>query len=742
MHVTVSVNISNTKHGQYSYAVNNEQYEVLKIGSQLIVNVNNQLKLGTVLSKSKQSNFGFVLKPILAIYKASPLNYYQSQLARTIYNNSITSMLDIQGLFTTKVPDSKININYYDGDDFIGDFKSAKPKKKLVESDYRAEVIVDYKQQVQTYQYVSLNTGSEYSLTEKQQVIVDYLAEKETDSISNVISETGVSRAIINTLVKHDVLIKTEKTKQFDTLFGLNWHKETVLSAEQQYAVDSFAPGLNLLHGVSSSGKTEVYIDLIKSRLRSNAQSLVIVPSVMLAVQVVGRLQRLFGENVIIYHNQLSDGEKASYRDQIENNQKRIVVSTFEGVTLPFDNLQLVIFDEAHSDRYKFGKKINVSKQIIIDGLIDQDIDVLLGTATPQINDYALTKYGKCNFLTLTNRYGESEFAEIEFTKPEENIITTKLNDFINVNKVRKKPSIIFFNKSGYSKQVLCLDCYHLHTCPNCTKPLSYVKRTNSLECKYDGYKKQFSNHCQKCNSTNIKYIGTGIEQFYEQLKKLYPELTIVIVDSRQTAAELYSVMENFGNGEIDILIGTQTIAFGIDFMNVDNIYVTNIDNLLTLNEVTSHEKTYNILEQVVGRVGRNSKFSRAIIETNFEQHFVMKAVENHSYIDYFETEFNLRKSSKAQPFYRQAKIEILGDNKIKLENVGNQLIKTLTKNNLDVSQLFEPYIDYRFNKHRRYFLIKYRHEHIREIILKNLNVLTQNNIDYNIDLINNEIGV
>ncbi len=742
MHITVSVNISTTKHGQYSYGVDDGQYSELKIGSQVVVNVNNQLKLGTVIAKSKLTNFDFELKPILAIYRANPLNEYQSNLARSIYQNSITSMLEIQNLFVPQVPDSRININYFDGDQFICDFKSTKQKKKLVDSNYRPQVTIDYKQQIQKYQYVTLNLDNDSKLTDKQQIIVDYLNERSSVSISDVIADTGISRGVINTLIKNQVLIKTEKTKQFETLFDLEWHKENQLSPEQQYAVDSFAPGLNLLHGVSSSGKTEVYIDLIKSRLKHDGQTLIVVPSVMLAVQVVGRMQRLFGEDVIIYHNQLSAGEKSSYRSQIENNQKRVIVSTFDGLTLPFKALKLVIFDEAHSSAYKFGKTINVGKQSIIENLVEQQVDVLLGTATPLINDFALTRYGKCNLLTLNNRYGTSEFAEVEFTKPEESIITNKLNDFININKVRQKPSIIFFNKSGYSKQVLCLECYHLHTCPNCSKPLSYIKRTNSLECKYDGYKKRFNNNCQKCNSTNVKYIGVGIEQFYEQLKLIHPELTIVVVDGRQKPDQLYTIMEQFGKGEIDILIGTQTIAFGIDFMNVDNIYVTNIDNLLTLNEVTSHEKTYNLLEQVVGRVGRNSKFSKAIIETNFEQHFVMKAVADHSYIDYFETEFNLRKLAKAQPFYRQAKIELIAENANKLENIGNRFIELLTQNNLEVSQLFEPYIEYRFNKHRRYFLIKYRHELIREIILKNLSIIIQNNIDYNIDLINNEIGV
>lgn len=739
MHVVVSVNLSNTKHGEYSYAVSKQQFELLTIGSQVIVNVNNQLKMGTVIKCNLESNFEFKLKPIITIFKAKPLNDYQALMAKSIYLNSVANYLDVQSLFVPIISDSKININYYKEGISQGNFKQNKELRNL---GLESKCILEYKDSFKTYAYIRLNSFTDSKLTDKQQQVVDYVQEQELVSISKAIEETGVSRGVIDTLIKKEVLDKVQQSKQFETLFELDWHQENRLSPAQQFAFDSLVPGQNLLYGVSSSGKTEIYIEVIKRNLANDKQTLVVVPSVMLAVQVVGRMQKLFGDEVIIYHNNLTEAEKHSYSNQIKENQKRVIISTFSGLFLPYANLAYVIFDEAHSTNYKVAKKININKQVVIDNLIEQSIDVLLGTATPQISDYAMTQYGTVNLITLAERYGVSEFPEVRFIEPDDQAISNDLSNLVKINKTRNKPTIIFFNKSGYSRQVLCKDCYHLHLCPICQKPLSYSKRNSRLECKYDGHKQAFNSSCGKCNSTNIKYIGVGIEQYYNQLTETFPELSIAIVDGSQSSNQLYEVMQRFGRGEIDILVGTQTIAFGIDFLNVDNIYVVNIDNLLTLNEVSSHEKVYNILEQVVGRVGRNSKFSNAIIETDFQQHYVMQAIKSHSYYDYYNSEIKLRKASNNPPFYRICKIEMLAENEKKLINVANQFSERLGAAGYSVSRLQAPYIEYKYNKHRRYLIVKYKHQDIRTVIKQNIKLLVKNNIDYNIDLNNNEIGV
>lgn len=742
MYITVNLQVNNSKFGEYSYQVTNEQFGKLKIGSQVVVNMRNQLKIGTVCKLGMEAKFNFELKPIIAVYKYDPLNKYQAAVANDIYKNSMASALEIQSLFTDRIADSKIDVEYYEGDKLVGSFRKTKNKSDLVSGNYEQRCIVDFKPKNNQYIYLRANSNYCGKLTEKQQLVFEYVSDNGIVSATKILHEVGASRYVINSLIEKQALKKEMQTKQFETLFDLKWQQINNLTAIQQLAYDSLKPGCNLLHGVSGSGKTEIYIEVIKELLAKQQQVLVVVPSVMLAVQVVGKMQKMWREQVIIYHSQLTDSEKYSYKQQIKTGSKNLVIGTFESLFLPFEKLSYVIFDEAHSSNYKVGKKININKQVIVDSLLQQGLDVLLGTATPSIVDYAKTTYNRTNLVTISNRYEDANLPQIRFVKPTAEIISDKLIEFITINKTRAKPSIIFFNKSGYASQVLCKDCFNLYTCPNCSKPLTYYAKTNKLCCKYDGFSKKFIVKCEKCGSQNLKYTGIGIENFQQQLQTKFKNLVIKLVDGQMKAAELHQVMAEFGSGQIDVLIGTQTIAYGIDFLNSDNIFITNIDSLLTIGEVNSHEKTFNLLEQVVGRVGRGSKYSQGIIETNFESHFVMKAVATHNYQDYFKCEMKLRKSSHNPPFFRICKVELLADNRQKLTNISNLFKSQIEKSGLKCSDLITPFIDYRFGYHRLYFLIIYKHEDVYVNLKKRLNLLKVNNIDYNIDINNNEIGV
>lgn len=739
MHITVSLKVSNTKRGKFSYSVTPNQFNHLQIGSQVIVNFNNRLKLAIVIDKSIDTNFEFKLKPIVCIHKKNPLNIYQDKLCNYINTNTINDYIDIQNLFSPLISDCEISIDYYKDDQYIGEFKKLKNDPKL--NEYKSVCKFKYNEKIKLYTYVDINPTYDEGVTTKQLIAYNYLKEHGQTSVSKLIKITNISRAVINTMIKNGSLVKQEKPRQFEDYFDMNWHGVNTLSVEQELAFKSIKSGLNLLYGVSSSGKTEVYLELIKKQVLEGKQVLVLVPSVLLAIQVVGRIQKQIND-VIIYHNQLSNGQKASYRSQIESGEKKVIISTFNGVFLPFKNLSTVIFDEAHSSNYKLNKKVHASKNLIIDGLLAQNIDILLGSATPSINDFARSQLSDTNLITLNNRFGESNFPQIEFVQATDKLISTELNSLITRNKLRNKPTMIFFNKVGYSRQVLCKECYHLHLCPICNKPLTYVKNKKQLVCMYDGYKQHFNNQCNKCKSSNLTLIGVGIEQFYEKLKATYPDLNIKILDNNLKENQMYELMNEFGSGKIDILVGTQVIAYGIDFLNVDSIYIKNVDNLLNLNEVNSHEKTYSLLEQVAGRVGRGSKFSNAIIETNHREHFVFKAIENHSYYDFYKQELALRKASNNPPYFRICKIEISSQNEKKLEVIGNKFRINLLNDFQSVSPITTPYINIKMSMHRRYILIKYRHEDICEIIKKNLHLLTSNQIEFYVDLNNVEIGV
>ncbi len=735
MYCDVSLHLSKDKTAIYTYKCNDE----LPIGSQVIVQVQHKYKVGIVVDLKDVITSKYQIKEIVAVLNKQPLNQYQNKLFEQIHEQTICSYIKCYELFVKPINDSKIDFEIYKDGLFIDMLSDVENKKEFKNNEYSLIPKIKYKQTAATYQYVQVSNDFEYKLSDKQKKLVSYVEECDEILVSDLINQTEFSRSMINTLVKHQVLTQTFKTKQFDTLFEFQWHGAHKLTAMQQLVSSEISEAElpSLLYGVSSSGKTEIYIDLIKQQIAANKQSLVLVPSVSLAIQVIGKMQRHFSD-VIIFHRNLTEDQRLVYMDKITSGEAKVVVSTVDGVFLPFHDLGIAIFDEAHDNSYDIKRGINIPKEVLIDSLHKNKTKVVLGSATPDILDYAKAKREAYHLAKLTTRFGNSNLPQVEFVKPGDN----KLDELININKTRNKPTLIYYNHSGYAKQIMCSDCYHIQLCPNCQKPLSYSSRTNSYECKYDGYRQKFNKVCPNCSSRNLQYLGVGIEQYTENIRNLYPDLVIEYIDNKLAHDQLYKLMAKFGSGEIDILIGTRTIAFGIDFLNIDNVYIVNSDSLLFLNETSAAEITYQMLEQVAGRAGRASQFSNAYIETNYPDNYVYQAIQSHDFEQFYNHEMSLRKALKQQPYYNFCKIEITDRNSKKLEYVGAQLVAKLKAHKLHVTKIQTPYIELRYNTYRRYFLIRYRYENIKQIIETELSILDENNIGYSIDIKNKEIGV
>lgn len=746
MNIIVSVALSNTKMSELTYTVDLSQYNQLLIGSQVVIEVSNQLKIGTVIKKQQEDPTDFKLKPILLIYKLQPLNEFQLNFAKQLKQHTCASVLQLQTLFLSKVSDKKIDINFIDDDKIIGTYRKNKElRKNMYDKHCELKVVVDDYRPTGMKAYVRAIEDFDQELTVKQKQAYDYISEYQRVKVADVIADLGISRGVLLALVKKAAIVQFELTSQFETMFSLSWQRDSKLTAIQKYTSDTISEceKPSLLYGVTSSGKTEVYIDLIKKCLNTeeNSQCLILVPTVMLAVQVIGRIQQTF-DNVIIYHQKLSASEKNSFQIQIGNGSKRIVIGTLASLFLPYDNLKLVIFDEAHSSTYHLRKGINISSQYLVDALSQNDIKVVLGSATPSVTDYALSQSGKYQYVELTYRYGDTNPANIRFIMPSKEVISDELRAQINRNKLREKPTLIYFNRNGYASQVICDDCYHVFNCPHCDKSLTYIRKTNSLECKYDGYKEHYRGKCCKCNSTNLSFLGIGIEQFLQKLRSEYRELSIVEIDGKLNEDELHNRLQDFAEGKYDIVVGTRVISAGIDFLNVDNIYIVNIDNVLSLNEVNAHENVYQTIQQVVGRIGRHQKYSDAIIETRYPKHFIMKAVENHDYKGFVNEELQLRKKGGFTPYYHLCKIEFMASNPKKLYNVVSKYRNLIVSSGYNVSEICVPYIEKRYDKYRIYIIIKYRKENIKQVIVKYQQLLVENNIEQLVDLDNQEIGV
>lgn len=741
MKITVNLMISKTQSGNFDYTVTDQQFKQLQVGAEVIVNFSNQLRTGIVMKIDDNDSGEYQLKPILMVVRDTPLNNYQQQLATSINIMSLAAPSKVYSLFNRKISKSKIDINFYDDNNqLVGSFNKSKNKQQLIDN-YRGELIVTYQDNPREIQYASLNHHHEYNLTAKGQIVYDYLQENETAKITDIIAETGVSRSVITTLLKNEVISLSLKPHQFDELYQLHENRDVQLTVKQHQVITNQQSGrVNLLRGVSSSGKTEIYINLAKSVSENNQQTLVIVPSVMLAVQVVGKFQNEF-KDCIIYHRDLSEDRKKSYKQQIANNQKSVVIGTVDALFLPFDNLGQIIIDECHHPSYYYERGINIDITVLVEKLAAK-INVLLGSATPTISQYAKGKQGYYHLHELTERYFGNGQQKIEFVDNSLGEISRELSHLISANKTASKPTMILYNVNGYSRQLMCKRCFHIPTCPHCNMPLTYHQQKGILKCKFDGYQSNYHGVCPQCHSHEIEYMGTGIEQFSQKLAQHFPDLKIAEVTSKLPPSSLYQVMIDFSNGDIDILIGTQVIAFGIDFLNVESIYICNTDNLLMLDEFSAHEQSYNFLEQAAKRVGRFGTDFNVYIETKFPDNFVLKALVNEDFPSYYSQELTLRKLGRIAPYYKICKIMFSCVTLLKLENLVQEVITELHASDYSTTQIQVPYLEVINKKYRRYIVITYRDQNLKNKLQPLIANLNLNGIDTDVHLDCNKIGV
>lgn len=742
MQIVVDVQINKSRNATYNYSATSEQFAIIEIGSQVIINFNNQLKVGIVKSKLLTESTEYKLKPILQIVRQSPLNTYQQQLFNLIADNSFASLFTLHSLFNKPIGSSKIDLNFFDEDDkLVGTFNSSKNKQHLIDN-YRSELVVSYKQEPQKIMYIGANENVDInSLTPKQSLVYEYLETNGISKLSQVIEECNISRGVITTMIDKQRVVVYNRPRQFEELYQIGDNQFTHLTDEQHQVVISQESGrVNLLHGVSSSGKTEVYIQLVKQTVSAGKQALVIVPSIMLAIQIVGKFQHHF-PNCLIFHRNLSEDRKKSYTQQIADGTQSIVIATIDGLFLPFKNLGQIIVDEAHHASYYLEKKININTIIIFEQL-GKTINVLLGTATPTITQYAKATKGVYKLLQLTKPYHGLGKQKLEFVESSNLLVNPSLAKLITDNKKSNLPTMILYNVNGYARQIMCESCFYVPLCPTCNKPLTYHRMRNILKCKYDGYQVNYQHRCPNCFESKFQYVGIGIEQFTSNLQTDFPELTIRQVDNSLSSDNLYQLMVDFANGDIDILVGTQIISFGIDFLNVQSIYIANIDRMLTLDEFDAFERSYNLLEQSAKRVGRMGSDFQVMIETKFPENFVLKAIEENSYLDYFNIELNNRKLGKLPPYYKMCKIMFSCPHLQKLQNMVGKMIIELRNLGIETSELQIPYLDVRNDFHRRYIIITYRENNLKKLLEPYITMLIANKIDCEVDLECNKIGV
>ncbi len=470
------------------------------------------------------------------------------------------------------------------------------------------------------------------------------------------------------------------------------------LSEAQQKAFEAISDQFKthqtvLLHGVTSSGKTEIYIKLIEEQLNQGKQVLYLVPEIGLTTQIINRLKTAFGDLAGIYHSKFNDAERVEIWFNVLGNTTgrninpyRVILGARSSIFLPFNNLGLIIVDEEHENSYKQfdpAPRYNARDMAILMGNL-HNAKVLLGSATPSYETYFNARSNKYGLVSLTERFRGIELPKLipantqEATKRKQmhSVFTPELFSEISTALTNKEQVILFQNRRGFAPYVQCGNCGSIPKCKYCDVSLTYHKNRSSLICHYCGHTVSMISRCTECGSEDIKTRGFGTEKIEDEIKQLFPEARVARMDLDTTRAKkaYEQLIWQFETGKIDILVGTQMVTKGLDFDHVRVVGVLNADNLLNYPDFRSYERSFQLIAQVSGRAGRKNKQGRVIVQTSQPNHPVILDVAENNFNQLFNRQMNERKMFRYPPYFRLIKIVVKHQNRERLDLVAMHL--------------------------------------------------------------------
>jgi len=512
---------------------------------------------------------------------------------------------------------------------------------------------------------------------------------------SELIEASGAGSAAIKGLIDKEIFFAEERTvsrlREGDEELEANFE----LSQTQQVALAEIKTQFEqkdvvLLHGVTSSGKTQLYIKLIEEMVNSGRQVLYLLPEIALTTHIVERLRKYFGAAIGVYHSRFNDNERVEVWQKVLNGQYRVVLGARSSIFLPFDDLGLIVVDEEHETSYKQfdpAPRYNARDAAIYMGNM-YNSKVLLGSATPSFESYYNAKGGKYGFVELMERYGGVQLPAtdvvsiVEETKKKtiQSHFTSVLMQDIGSALTAKEQVILFQNRRGYAPVMICRTCAYTPKCVNCDVSLTYHKSSGRLHCHYCGYREESPAVCPACGSTQLEYKGFGTEKIEDELQLLLPDSKIARMDLDTTRSKnaFQNILNELEEKRIDVLVGTQMVAKGLDFDGVTVIGIINADSLLKYPDFRANERAFQMLAQVSGRAGRRGKQGKVVIQTYDPGNRVLKQVIENDYIDLYNTEMPERKSYKYPPFYRLININIKHKEAEVLHNQAEYLAKEL----------------------------------------------------------------
>jgi primosomal protein N' (replication factor Y) len=521
--------------------------------------------------------------------------------------------------------------------------------------------------------------------------------EKQQDEISkaDLIDASGTSNSILKALLDKEIFVQEDKVVSRLSSVDLEDIRDFELNEAQAVALHETEDqldkkGVVLLYGETSSGKTQIYIRLIEQMLLKEEQTLYLLPEIALTTQVIERLREHFGDQIGVYHSKFNDNERAEVWQKVLKGEFKIVLGARSSIFLPFKNLGLIIVDEEHESSYKQydpAPRYHARDTAIYLAHLHK-AKIVLGSATPSMESFYNAKIKKYGFVTLKGRFGGVKSPLIEVVsiaeetkrKTMQSHFTSVLLKEIKEALERKEQVILFQNRRGYTPVLLCTTCGYTPKCINCDVSLTFHKSSAKLHCHYCGYKQDIVSACPACGSTRIEQKGFGTEKIEDELQRIFENARIarMDLDSTRTRNSFQVLLNDFEEGKIDILVGTQMVAKGLDFGNVTTIGIISADSMLNYPDFRAFERSYQMLAQVSGRAGRRAKQGKVIIQAYDTSHRIINQVIKNNYEEMFDTEILERRNFHYPPLYRLIQLDVKHKDLSKLGFIANSLAKIL----------------------------------------------------------------
>ncbi len=600
-------------------------------------------------------------------------------------------------------------------------------------------------------------------LTDAQQRVLTALTESGPMQLQSVIKAAGVSASTVTSLEKKallEIYVDAMRRDPFTDSLGIS-DTEHNLTAGQADVLAQIEEQMNtgaysafLLHGVTGSGKTEIYMRAMNTALNLGQSAMMLVPEIALTPVFSRRLRARFGDQVAIFHSSLQKGERFDEWTRVRNGETRVVIGTRSAVFAPVKNLGLIVVDEEHESSYRQQESPYYNaRDVAIVRAQKESATVVLGSATPSLESFHNARKGKYHFVRLPERIGARPMAEAKIVdmrnvfvrhgKPR--VFSDELLEAIRETHERGEQSIILLNRRGYSSFILCRSCGETVQCPNCDVTLTYHRSERVIVCHYCNHREAVPPVCPSCGKKYIYYVGEGTEQLEEMLRMLFPALRVARIDRDTTTRRkvFEQSLADFSAGKIDTLVGTQMLAKGHDFPNVTLVGVVSVDAGLALPDFRSAERTFQLITQVAGRAGRGDRPGRVLIQTYHPYHYALLHSCAQDYEGFFEEELRYRQNHSYPPFVALASLLIHGPDLGRVRSDSLELRKHLDAANQDrLCRILGPApapLSRLKGEHRFQILIKSRsRKHLREVADAALKAATDGGV--NLRSINLEI--